>query len=366
MSKISQSIVLITILFFGNSEIFSKARKASLKKSRSIKKKKLGKKKKKRSTRRKKGKKGRRGAPSLKRETRPPTRLVQAQSLPLVQPQISETDIALQKAVVAQKEKEIAIEKERKQREEQERLGKVATKIQAAYRGYREREKLKKEAEENFKKIGDAIEDMLNVVKAYGYRGPTGDPTKAQKYSDAFDSKKVQLWNEIKDLYNKSNFPERAKEFLDSLGQFIKDVESELSAVKEEKDVLEAVCAICQENLKDILPSEELEDLSPREKYGEIVQLKCKHQFHRKCVEEWLKTSLTCPLCKLKIILMPDRQRLEHFISLLKGFGWQSDRAKERLEEFLRSESMIGIFKAAGVPYGERIKFILKSIFPQN
>ena len=59
MSKISQSIVLITILFFGNSEIFSKARKASLKKSRSIKKKKLGKKKKKRSTRRKKGKKGR-------------------------------------------------------------------------------------------------------------------------------------------------------------------------------------------------------------------------------------------------------------------------------------------------------------------
>jgi hypothetical protein len=47
-------------------------------------------------------------------------------------------------------------------------------------------------------------------------------------------------------------------------------------------------CAICMEEYKDD---------------DEIAELKCseKHYFHSKCLEEWLKNKLECPLCKKSV-----------------------------------------------------------------
>uniref|UniRef100_H2XL79 RING-type domain-containing protein n=1 Tax=Ciona intestinalis TaxID=7719 RepID=H2XL79_CIOIN len=49
----------------------------------------------------------------------------------------------------------------------------------------------------------------------------------------------------------------------------------------------ESVCAICIENYKT----------------AEVVrELPCRHIFHKKCVDPWLHTKHTCPMCKINII----------------------------------------------------------------
>lgn len=47
-------------------------------------------------------------------------------------------------------------------------------------------------------------------------------------------------------------------------------------------------CAICMDDYKD-------ED--------EIAELACdkRHYFHSKCLEDWLKRKLECPLCKTAV-----------------------------------------------------------------
>lgn len=34
-----------------------------------------------------------------------------------------------------------------------------------------------------------------------------------------------------------------------------------------------------------------------------IKQLSCKHQFHAKCINEWIKRQRTCPMCKTPVPL---------------------------------------------------------------
>ena len=47
-------------------------------------------------------------------------------------------------------------------------------------------------------------------------------------------------------------------------------------------------CAICLDDLKT----------------GQMVKaLRCSHKFHEKCINNWLKQKLLCPLCKEKIDL---------------------------------------------------------------
>ena len=43
------------------------------------------------------------------------------------------------------------------------------------------------------------------------------------------------------------------------------------------------ICNICQEDYK------------VKEYKRELV---CKHNFHKKCIDKWIKTKLTCPLCR--------------------------------------------------------------------
>ncbi len=43
------------------------------------------------------------------------------------------------------------------------------------------------------------------------------------------------------------------------------------------------LCSICQENYK------------PKEYKRE---LNCKHIFHKKCIDKWLKSNLSCPFCR--------------------------------------------------------------------
>lgn len=46
-------------------------------------------------------------------------------------------------------------------------------------------------------------------------------------------------------------------------------------------------CVICQEN---------------SEKYDIKRELKCKHEFHAECIDEWLLENNNCPLCKKSLI----------------------------------------------------------------
>ena len=46
------------------------------------------------------------------------------------------------------------------------------------------------------------------------------------------------------------------------------------------------LCSICQEEYK---PKEYKRELS------------CKHSFHKKCIDKWLKNNLSCPFCRMCI-----------------------------------------------------------------
>lgn len=56
--------------------------------------------------------------------------------------------------------------------------------------------------------------------------------------------------------------------------------------IKPEDDLLNQSCSICQEDYKV-------------KEYKR--ELKCKHTFHKKCIDKWLKTKLSCPFCRLPI-----------------------------------------------------------------
>lgn len=59
-------------------------------------------------------------------------------------------------------------------------------------------------------------------------------------------------------------------------------VENQTNDSCEEED-----CSICYETTKD----------------SDIVKLKCEHIFHKKCIEQWVEKSGTCPLCRYNIFL---------------------------------------------------------------
>ena len=52
-------------------------------------------------------------------------------------------------------------------------------------------------------------------------------------------------------------------------------------------------CSICLENL---FSEEDLET------NNDIIELKCKHMFHKKCLDPWVNEHKKCPLCKCDIL----------------------------------------------------------------
>ena len=67
----------------------------------------------------------------------------------------------------------------------------------------------------------------------------------------------------------------------------------------------EAICTVCQEQCKDEPAGDEAAGDSTRS----CVELGCKHVFHFKCLEPWLKKQATCPTCREEVPLVPGDQR---------------------------------------------------------
>ena len=64
------------------------------------------------------------------------------------------------------------------------------------------------------------------------------------------------------------------------LGDFVEKADETDGKIDEE-------CSICYEAIKS----------------EDSVKLKCKHVFHKECMEQWVKKSGTCPLCRYNIFL---------------------------------------------------------------
>ena len=63
----------------------------------------------------------------------------------------------------------------------------------------------------------------------------------------------------------------------------IRDIINSHAAFKYEEPTEPQNCAICIDKLKG----------------GQMVKsLACTHKFHSKCINDWLKVKLKCPLCK--------------------------------------------------------------------
>lgn len=67
------------------------------------------------------------------------------------------------------------------------------------------------------------------------------------------------------------------------------EVSELLASVDQQADGLGS-CSIC---LQDLIDSDEADALHIRQ------IKKCKHIFHTKCIEDWLKSATTCPLCRV-------------------------------------------------------------------
>jgi hypothetical protein len=44
-----------------------------------------------------------------------------------------------------------------------------------------------------------------------------------------------------------------------------------------------------------------LDELYSNENQDEIIQIKCNHMFHKKCLDEWILQKKICPLCKVEL-----------------------------------------------------------------
>ena len=55
-----------------------------------------------------------------------------------------------------------------------------------------------------------------------------------------------------------------------------------------QKDLLQQCCAVCLENLSVSRQS--------------IIFLKCGHNLHKNCLDQYLKTNLNCPICRKSLL----------------------------------------------------------------
>ena len=67
-----------------------------------------------------------------------------------------------------------------------------------------------------------------------------------------------------------------------------------------ETDFDNELCSICLENLYTVKEADEedQENKTYIETNKDIIQIKCKHMFHKKCLDPWIILNKNCPLCK--------------------------------------------------------------------
>lgn len=62
------------------------------------------------------------------------------------------------------------------------------------------------------------------------------------------------------------------------------------------------ICSICFNSIDNDLNNDEFititNERSPLMKKSPTVQLSCNHSFHKKCLQEWYKNHIECPVCK--------------------------------------------------------------------
>ncbi|KAL1553811.1 RING-type E3 ubiquitin transferase [Salvia divinorum] len=51
----------------------------------------------------------------------------------------------------------------------------------------------------------------------------------------------------------------------------------------------DGVCVVCLDNLVQL-------------GNGEVARLDCGHQYHQRCIRNWLNVNNTCPLCKTTVV----------------------------------------------------------------
>lgn len=57
-------------------------------------------------------------------------------------------------------------------------------------------------------------------------------------------------------------------------------------------------CSICLEEFEEIKKTESTFLLDSEKKYKNMLELSCGHKFHKKCINNWLKTNAHCPYCR--------------------------------------------------------------------
>jgi len=71
-------------------------------------------------------------------------------------------------------------------------------------------------------------------------------------------------------------------------GVALKYIKTQLSPSQNSSPSKDDICPICQD------------DESTDTKWCEVNN--CKHKFHKKCMDEWLKVQKTCPMCRSSLI----------------------------------------------------------------
>lgn len=92
----------------------------------------------------------------------------------------------------------------------------------------------------------------------------------------------VQMFFEIEFLMDPQNVEEETSHFNNC--NHINEVLGKAIYIKKDDTILKSECNICMDNYKC-------------KQYKRILP-ECKHTFHKKCIDEWLKKKSSCPVCR--------------------------------------------------------------------
>lgn len=112
------------------------------------------------------------------------------------------------------------------------------------------------------------------------------------EYEDELDGEYDEEQEPLDDNGDPIPSPEEVRQIINSINSFkYQEPTPSRSSEKAADEVSEKAkesCAIC------------LDDITT----GQMVKaLRCSHKFHEKCINNWLRQKLQCPLCKEKVTL---------------------------------------------------------------